>query len=64
MSSTNSQPQPIQRLGTTPKVSEINATKRISSQELLGATGQVDIAHDGEVYRLRRTRLGKLILTK
>jgi hemin uptake protein HemP len=36
----------------------------ISSSELLGEAGLVHIEHDGETYSLRRTRNGRLILTK
>ena len=38
--------------------------RRIDSQALLGAAQEVEIAHGLDVYRLRRTALGKLILTK
>jgi len=38
--------------------------RRIDSQALLGAAQEVEIIHRGQVYRLRRTALGKLILTK
>ena len=34
------------------------------SQDLLGGRKAVEIIHDGMVYRLQATRLGKLILTK
>jgi hemin uptake protein HemP len=34
------------------------------SQDLLGDRKAVEIIHDGLVYRLQATRLGKLILTK
>lgn len=34
------------------------------SQRLLGPRGEIKIRHHGEVYSLRLTRLGKLILTK
>ena len=34
------------------------------SEELLGARTEVLILHGNEVYRLRRTRQGKLILYK
>lgn len=34
------------------------------SQDLLGDHKAVEIIHDGLVYRLQATRLGKLILTK
>jgi hemin uptake protein HemP len=37
---------------------------RIDSQALLGAAQEVEIVHGADVYRLRRTALGKLILTK
>ena len=35
----------------------------LESGELLGRGGEVLIRHEGRLYRLRRTRLGKLILT-
>ena len=36
----------------------------VSSESLLGDRGELKIQHNGEQYSLRRTRLGKLILTK
>lgn len=39
-------------------------TPRLSSQQLLGAANEIEIEHEGAIYRLRRTSLGKLILTK
>ncbi|MDP2133301.1 MAG: hemin uptake protein HemP [Sulfuritalea sp.] len=36
----------------------------VDSAALLGARNEVEIIHQGETYRLRRTRQGKLILTK
>lgn len=36
----------------------------IDSAELLAGRQAVDIVHNGSVYRLQATRLGKLILTK
>jgi hemin uptake protein HemP len=36
----------------------------LPSEELLRGERLVEIAHNGEVYRLQATRLGKLILTK
>jgi hemin uptake protein HemP len=36
----------------------------IDSRVLLGADGRVRIRHRGQVYELRETRFGKLILTK
>ena len=35
----------------------------IDSESLLRGCSEVVIRHNGRVYRLRRTRLGKLILT-
>lgn len=37
---------------------------RWRSQDLFGAHQEVEIEHGGEIYRLRRTALGKLILNK
>jgi hemin uptake protein HemP len=39
-------------------------TRTLSSDELLRGDRSVDISHNGSVYRLHATRLGKLILTK
>ena len=36
----------------------------LDSTTLLGANKEVRIVHEGETYRLCRTRQGKLILTK
>lgn len=36
----------------------------INSIELLGKNGVVYIQHNGELYQLRQTKAGKLILTK
>ncbi len=35
-----------------------------TSEQLFGRAQEVGIRHDGRLYRLRRTKLGKLILTK
>lgn len=40
------------------------SANRIRSEALLGEKGVLVIVHEGEEYMLRRTRLGKLILTK
>lgn len=40
------------------------STRCIDSQELLGHDGNVKIRHRDQVYDLRQTRTGKLILTK
>jgi hemin uptake protein HemP len=36
----------------------------VRSEDLLRGRRLVEISHNGEVYRLQATRLGKLILTK
>lgn len=36
---------------------------RVPSEALLGARGELIIVHAGREYRLRRTSLGKLMLT-
>lgn len=38
--------------------------RRIDSATLLGPRGEIFIDHQQQVYRLRRTSQGKLILTK
>lgn len=38
--------------------------RRIPSGDLLGGRAEVEILHGEDVYRLRQTRGGKLILTK
>lgn len=39
-------------------------TASIRSEQLLQGNKQVEIVHNGAVYRLQATRQGKLILTK
>jgi len=43
---------------STPVINTIN------SQHLLNQKGIANIYHQGEIYQLRQTRAGKLILTK
>jgi hemin uptake protein HemP len=40
------------------------AQRRFDSVDLFGDAVEVEIEHQSQVYRLRRTSLGKLILTK
>ena len=35
-----------------------------STEQLFGTAQEIGIRHQGHLYRLRRTKLGKLILTK
>tara|TARA_R110002110_G_scaffold96839_2_gene249075 strand:- start:5386 stop:5562 length:177 start_codon:yes stop_codon:yes gene_type:complete len=46
------------------RTSAAQAIPEIDSHELLGADRRVLIRHAGQVYELRETRFGKLILTK
>ncbi|MEK8025366.1 hemin uptake protein HemP [Pseudaquabacterium rugosum] len=46
------------------EVPDLAAMRRYSSRQLLGRDKEVLIEHQGSVYRLRQTALGKLILTK
>ncbi|OGB20737.1 MAG: hypothetical protein A3I66_23710 [Burkholderiales bacterium RIFCSPLOWO2_02_FULL_57_36] len=45
--------------GTAPDASVM----RIKSQDLLQQMREIEIDHDGRIYRLRLTQLNKLILT-
>ncbi|MCA9074796.1 MAG: hemin uptake protein HemP [Planctomycetaceae bacterium] len=40
------------------------SSKQIESSELFAGRTEIEILHDGETYRLRKTKAGKLILTK
>ncbi|MBL8517941.1 MAG: hemin uptake protein HemP [Betaproteobacteria bacterium] len=40
------------------------ASGGVSSELLLGGKSELRIRHNGDTYSLRKTRLGKLILTK
>ncbi len=47
---------------STPVVTTV--PRPLESAALFGSLNEILIAHQGETYRLRRTRQGKLILTK
>lgn len=51
-------------VGTRREDSNGTAERTLSSDHLLQGHSHVFIAHNGERYQLRATRLGKLILTK
>jgi hemin uptake protein HemP len=59
MSALDQAPEAIPAPAPTPK-----NPQRIASEKLLGGAREVLIDHEGETYRLQRTRAGKLILTK
>ncbi|RVU38253.1 hemin uptake protein HemP [Hwanghaeella grinnelliae] len=48
----------------TPRKESERSVTVISSADLLGGRPEVMIEHNGDLYRLRHTRQGKLILTK
>ena len=50
--------------GALPPPPDAPARRRISSKALLGQDREIEIEHAGQLYRLRLTSLGKLILTK
>jgi hemin uptake protein HemP len=58
--------QPPQSVGPhePAPVAEETRPPPLPSEVLLRGRRVVEIAHNGEVYRLQATRLGKLILTK
>jgi hemin uptake protein HemP len=47
-----------------PPVPACAEQRRWSSTDLFGGSVEIEIEHGASVYRLRRTALGKLILTK
>lgn len=63
-----SETHPLHRAGSAALlasgVSPDAGVRRILSTELFAAGAVVEIEHGGEIYRLRHTRKGKLILTK
>jgi hemin uptake protein HemP len=53
-----------QRTPAQPATSVPARPAPLPSEQLLQGRRLVEITHNGEVYRLQSTRLGKLILTK
>lgn len=56
--------RPPAEAGLAPPLSNTAPRRRISSQALMGQEREIEIEHGGQLYRLRLTSLGKLILTK
>jgi hemin uptake protein HemP len=54
---------PITNSDAVPLRPSLTCTQ-VKSTELLQGRKAVDIEHNGSVYRLQTTRMGKLILTK
>jgi hemin uptake protein HemP len=52
--------------GTQPEqqIRAITPRRMTSTRELLAGANEVQIEHNGEIYTLRQTSKGKLILTK
>lgn len=66
---THALPTPMQAHDTSSSQESTSAVQRVLSHvvdsgELLKGQKTVDIVHNGLVYRLQATKLGKLILTK
>lgn len=57
-------PAPHDATASTWRAQAPSALKRLHSDALLGGAREVEIEHQGAVYRLKITSLGKLILTK
>ncbi len=55
---------PLDLSGRSPAEAVAAAGRLISSRELMGSAKEILIEHHGEIYRLRATRSGKLILNK
>ena len=68
MTTTPPVPLPRPAPADSPATANIHAPTQkprcVPSQELLGKDKTLAIEHEGVVYQLRATRLGKLILTK
>lgn len=47
-----------------PAPTPLRPRKRVNSHELLADAREIEIEHVGQLYRLKLTSLGKLILTK
>lgn len=59
-----SRPTPAAHAPAAPPAPAAAPCPRWASQQLLGASPMAEIEHGGQIYRLRVTALGKLIMTK
>jgi len=57
-------PSPAQQNESPPTAATGHSPRTLLSQDLLQGQLEVLISHGGEIYRLRLTRSGKLILQK
>ncbi|MEY8878721.1 MAG: hemin uptake protein HemP [Leptothrix sp. (in: b-proteobacteria)] len=62
--STGCAPTAVDATPVLPAAPAVAAGRRWSSRDLLAGAREIEIEHEGSVYRLRLTALGKLILTK
>ena len=49
--------------GDNAATASVRTVVRVSSRELMGAACELEIDHEGRIYRLRLTQHNKLILT-
>ena len=58
--------QPERDPAAPPRVTRATAPRPVPVRftDFAGTAAEVEIEHAGQVYRLRRTRAGKLLLTK
>ena len=61
---TSNQEFPVVRQAGNTVRRELDVPPPVSSLQLLGTRGVMEILHEGQIYQLRRTATGKLILTK
>ena len=59
----NSQSKTLPSINDQAAEMTASATKRIKSEELFQKMKEVEIDHEGRIYRLRLTQFNKLILT-
>ena len=64
MTTDNEFRQDRSRPASIPGMTAVRQRREITSAELFGETREIKIRHSGEIYTLRRTNKGKLILTK
>ncbi|MFN7726453.1 MAG: hemin uptake protein HemP [Rubrivivax sp.] len=57
------EPADAPRAVATPRIRP-TAPRRLDSSSLFAGAVEIEIEHQDQVYRLRKTSLGKLILTK
>jgi hemin uptake protein HemP len=64
MTETNAQPQESRPNNEPRRTTAPDSVRKLASHDLLQGAQEILIEHAGEVYRLRLTRNGKLILHK